>query len=98
MSGKGLNKTIFSKEILFTPLDMLSFTGEQSYQFLVNKMKCKIIKIPSGEINGFLMLNNVDLNRHKLFISTGMASMLEIANCLNFIAKTKVYKINKDKG
>jgi len=70
---------------------------ELSYKFLANKMKCKIIKIPSGEINNFLMLDNVNLSRHKLFISTGMASMSEIVNCLNFIAKTKVYKINKDK-
>ena len=57
---------------------------EESYQFLANKIKCKIIKIPSGEINNFLMLKNVNLNQQKVFISTGMANMNEIANCLNF--------------
>lgn len=70
---------------------------EESYQFLANKINSKIIKIPSGEINNFLMLNNVNLNRHKIFISTGMANLAEIANCINFIAKCKVYKIKKNK-
>lgn len=70
---------------------------EESYQFLANKIKCKIIKIPSGEINNFLMLKNVNLNQQKVFISTGMANMNEIANCLNFIAKCQVYKIGKNK-
>lgn len=69
---------------------------ELSYEFLSNKLKCKIIKIPSGEINNFLMLNKVNLKKQKVFISTGMSTISEIAKCINFIAKSKIYTIKKN--
>ena len=42
---------------------------ELSYEFLSNKLKCKIIKIPSGEINNFLMLNKVNLKNKSFYIN-----------------------------
>ncbi len=89
----GLHK--FSKnmkiEFLSSPFD------EESCQFLIQQLKCKIIKIPSGEINNFLMLSKIDLKKQKIYISTGMANLSEIAECINFVAKSKVYLIKRNK-
>ena len=80
-----------SIQFLSSPFD------EVSYKFLTNKLKCKIIKIPSGEINNFLLLREINLNKHKIFLSTGMSTISEIANCINFIAKSNIYCIYKNK-
>ena len=51
------------------------------------------------------MLSKVNIKKDKLFISTGMANLEEIAETLNFIAKSKIYnfkggkvKIKKNKN
>ena len=49
-----------SIQFLSSPFD------ELSYEFLSNKLKCKIIKIPSGEINN-LMLNKVNLKKQSFY-------------------------------
>ena len=78
-------------EFLSSPFD------EESCQFLSEQLKCKMIKIPSGEINNFLMLSKINLKKQKIFISTGMANLSEIAKCINFVAKSKIYSIKKKK-
>ena len=57
--------------------------------FYQNELLSKVIKIPSGEINNYLMLSRVKLNKHKILISTGMSNLKEITNTLNFIIKIK---------
>ncbi len=69
---------------------------EKNFLYLSNFLKCKLIKIPSGEINNYLMLSKSDLKKHKLIISTGMSNLKEIAETVNFIAKTKIFKILND--
>ena len=51
-----------------------------------------MIKIPSGEINNYLMLNKINLNKEQIILSTGMANELEILKTINFISKRQVYK------
>ncbi|WP_415272001.1 N-acetylneuraminate synthase family protein [Candidatus Pelagibacter sp. Uisw_121] len=70
---------------------------EENYLFLTKNLKCKEIKIPSGEINNFLMLSNINLKKEYIFISTGMSNLEEIAHTLNFIAKKKVFKVKKSR-
>lgn len=70
---------------------------EKSFEFLANKINSKIIKIPSGEINNYLMLSKVRLNKHKILLSTGMSTLKEITNTLNFIAKRKIYHFKNGK-
>lgn len=43
------------------------------------------------------MLNEVNLEKEKLIISTGMSKLEEIADTLNFIAKKKIYKAHNEK-
>lgn len=70
---------------------------EKNYKYLSHELNCKLIKIPSGEINNFFMLNEVNLEKEKLIISTGMSKLEEIADTLNFIAKKKIYKAHNEK-
>ena len=70
---------------------------EKNFEFLSKKIKSKVIKIPSGEINNYLMLSKVKLNKHKILLSTGMSNLKEITNTLNFIIKDKIYFFKKGK-
>ncbi|MDA7780399.1 N-acetylneuraminate synthase family protein [Candidatus Pelagibacter sp.] len=70
---------------------------EKNYRYLTKELGCKLVKIPSGEINNFFMLNEVDLKKEKLIMSTGMSNLKEIAQAINFIAKSKVYKVHNNK-
>jgi sialic acid synthase SpsE len=64
---------------------------------ILEKLKYKnFIKIPSGEIINSFLLKSLNINKHKLIISTGMSNNDEIVNCLNLICKKKVYKLKKD--
>ena len=78
-------------QFISSPFDVKNF------DFLSDELLSKIIKIPSGEINNYLMLSRVNLNKHKLLISTGMSSINEISKTLNFIAKKKIYVFKKNK-
>ncbi len=69
---------------------------EGNLEYLTKNLKCKIIKIPSGEINNYLMLNKVNLNKHQIILSTGMSTNLEIAGAINIISKKKIYLISKN--
>lgn len=69
---------------------------EKNYKYLSRELNCKLIKIPSGEINNFFMLTEVNLEKERLIISTGMSKLKEIADTLNFIAKKKIYKAHND--
>jgi N-acetylneuraminate synthase len=66
----------------------------ESLFFLQNKLKLSTIKIPSGEINNFNLLNNI--SKTSVILSTGMSDMVEIAEAINFIFKKKIYNTKKN--
>ena len=68
-----------------------SVFDEESISFLIKKMKSKIIKIPSGEIK------KLDLNSSFIILSTGMANLKEIADAVNTISNSKIYKFKNNK-
>ena len=74
-----------------------SVFDERNYNFLVNNLKQKIIKIPSGEITNYFLLKEIDLKKTKIIISTGMSKLSEIANAINIISKSEIYNISRDK-
>ncbi len=88
-----LKKFCNSKKINF----LLSVFDEQSFDFAVNKLKEKIIKIPSGEINNISLLRKINLNKVKVILSTGMSNLQEIVDAINIIAKSKIYLIRNKK-
>jgi len=60
---------------------------------LYKKLKLDFIKIPSGEIDNFLYLNEISKIKDKyIFISTGMASLKEIKETLNYLLKKGLKK------
>ncbi len=60
---------------------------------LHKKLKLDFIKIPSGEINNFLYLNEISKIKDKyIFISTGMATLEEIKETLSYLLKKGLKK------
>lgn len=74
-----------------------SVFDEQSIDFLTKKIKNKIIKIPSGEINNIFILDKLNINSYKIILSTGMSNLNEIAEAINAICKSKVFTVIKNK-
>lgn len=77
-------------EFLSSPFD------EKNYDYLTNHLKCKIVKIPSGEINNYLMLRKISLNKNQIIMSTGMSNLTEIADAINLICKKKIYSVKSN--
>tara|TARA_B100000945_G_C20375689_1_gene594444 strand:- start:383 stop:1456 length:1074 start_codon:yes stop_codon:yes gene_type:complete len=69
-----------------------SIFDKESIDFLKNKLKQKIIKIPSGEITNPLITENLNIKHYNLIVSTGMANLKEISQALNSIIKKKLFK------
>ena len=77
---------------------MLSIFDNQSLKML-NEIKYRnVIKIPSGEINNYFLLKEVNFKKNKFIISTGMSDYEDIVNCINTISKRKVYSFDKKKN
>lgn len=74
-----------------------SVFDENSISFLLNKLNLKVIKLPSGEINNFLILKKLKLSNYKILISTGMSNYQDIVNVLNTISNKKIYKFKEGK-
>lgn len=92
-----LNKKNFIQLLKFSKKKKIDFLAsifdEQSLSFLVNELKQKIIKIPSGEITNLLLLKKIDLKKNCVILSTGMSNIREIIDAINVIAKKKIYTI-----
>ena len=61
----------------------------QSINYL-EKLKIRIIKIPSGEINNFDLLKKVNKKKYKIILSTGMSTLKEIKKALSYLNKCEV--------
>ena len=77
------------KNIMFlsTPFDLDSIS-------LLNKLKLKIFKIPSGEITNFPYLKAIGKLNKKVILSTGMSNLGEIENALNILISNGTKKKN----
>ena len=77
-----LKKFCKKKKIKF----FCSIFSEDDYNF-INKINDDFIKIPSGEINNFFLLDKINKLRKKIILSTGASSYSEISKSVNFIRK-----------
>tara|TARA_B100001057_G_scaffold483108_1_gene559413 strand:+ start:36 stop:1100 length:1065 start_codon:yes stop_codon:yes gene_type:complete len=73
---------------------LTSIFDEESLDFAQKKLRCNVIKIPSGEINNYFLLDGI-LRKNKIILSTGMSNLKEIAMSINRICKMEVYKFKK---
>ena len=79
-----LKRYCIKKKIKFlcSPFD------NESASFLVNDLKEKLVKIPSGEINNFPMLKILTKKKSlNLIISTGMSNLFDIKKTIKFLKK-----------
>ena len=54
---------------------------------LVKKLGLKLIKLPSGELNNFELVEQIAKKEHEVILSTGMASYTEIGNTIKYLRK-----------
>lgn len=74
-------------KILFSVFD------EKSFNILI-KLKVKDFKIPSGELDNYLLLKKIAQKAKKIFLSTGMSSINSIKKSFNFLIKNGIKKKN----
>ena len=67
---------------------------EESLDFVQNQLKNNFIKIPSGELNNYFILDKIK-TKNLIIISSGMSTLHDIAQSINRIYKKKIYKITK---
>ena len=77
----------YKKKYLCTAFDL------DSLKYLVNKLKVPLIKIPSGEIVSYDILQFVSKQSKEIILSTGMASFEDIRKTLKILTKNKKKKI-----
>lgn len=65
---------------------MLSVFDIESLKIL-KKLKVDFIKIPSGEINNYPLLNEICKLNTNIIFSTGMANIYEVKKTFNFLKK-----------
>jgi len=58
----------------------------ESLRFLIEELKFKTLKIPSGEITNASLLLESSYSGNKLIISTGMATLQEVEDALSLVA------------
>lgn len=59
----------------------------ESLEFLVDRIKIDLIKIPSGEINNYFLLKRTAEYNMQTVISTGMCSLEEVKESIDFLVK-----------
>jgi N,N'-diacetyllegionaminate synthase len=84
-----LKKYCNSKKIIF----LSSAFDLESLQFLL-KLKLKYYKIPSGQINDLPYLKMLGKCNQKILLSTGMSSIKEIKNAINYLISHGTIKKN----
>lgn len=70
---------------------LLSIFDEESLN-IVKKLKLKVIKIPSGEINNYFLLSMLAKLRLKIILSTGMSSIKEIKEAMKILTSGSIKK------
>ena len=66
----------------------------ESLDFLINDLKLKILKIPSGEITNYPYLKRLSKINRKIILSTGMSNMSEIKQALKVLLSGKLKRKN----
>jgi N,N'-diacetyllegionaminate synthase len=71
-------------KVLFSVFDI------ESFYYLKKKFKINIVKLGSGEITNYSLLNVIAKSKVNVILSTGMASEKEIINAVNYLRKNKL--------
>ena len=74
-------------KFLSSPFDIQSLS-------LLKKLKCKTIKIPSGEITNIPLLEEIGKLKRKLILSTGMSTYIEILRAIKILISHGTKKKN----
>ena len=73
-------------KFLSSPFDIISCSN-------LKKLGLKDVKIPSGEITNYPLLDKISKNFTNIFLSTGMSTIEEIKEALKILKKNKKKKL-----
>lgn len=73
-------------DFIVTPFD------KENLVFLVKELKLRLIKISSGDLNNFEILNELKKLKISVILSTGASTFREVKRSINFIEQDKFYK------
>ena len=59
---------------------------------IIKKLNLKFLKIPSGEITNYLLLNEISKIKVKIILSTGMSNIKEITEAIKILTTSKIKK------
>ena len=76
-----------NQKIFFSVFDNESFNFIHTFKF-------DYIKIPSGEIDNYSLLNSISKTKNKIILSTGMSNLYEIKQALKILTKNTIPKKN----
>ena len=68
----------------------------ESLNFVEKNLKPKVLKIPSGELTNFFLLDKINLKNYSIILSTGMSNINEIKKAINRITKKKIYNLKNN--
>lgn len=74
-----------------------SVFDEESFEFNKKKLKSKLVKIASGELNNIFLLRKINIFNEKVILSTGMSNYQSIIESLNYLSKRKVFEFKNKK-
>ena len=74
----------FAKKI---KIDFLLSVFDESSYYIDKKLHTKFIKIPSGEITNYPLLNLCSKSKKRIILSTGASNIKEVANALKILKK-----------
>ena len=74
---------------------LISVFSKDDFIMANKQLSLKEIKIPSGEMENYELLNILNPNNTKIYLSTGMSDLKMIFNSLNVILKKKFIHIKK---
>jgi len=76
-------------------IDFLSSAFDLKSLETLKKIGTKFFKLPSGEINNYPLIKSISkIKKKKIILSTGMASMNDITNCLRILKRLSPFTIN----
>ena len=75
------------QKIFFSVFDIESFN-------FINGFNFDYIKIPSGEIDNYPLLDSISRFKNKIILSTGMSNLIEIKSAIKILTKNVISKKN----
>ena len=74
-----------------TNVELFKSIDKKSVDYLVDELKVEAIKIPSGEINNFELIDHISKKKVPVILSSGASKIDEITIALNLLKNVNMF-------